>query len=43
MSLGNRVGFRLADGVDADSLFTQSYGSILVEAREPLGVGTLLG
>ena len=43
MSLGNRVGFRLADGVDADSLFTQSYGSILVEAKEPLEVGTLLG
>ena len=43
MSLGNRVGFRLADGVDAGSLFTQSYGSILVEAKEPLEVGTLLG
>ena len=43
MSLGNRVGFRLADGVDADSLFAQSYGSILVEAKEPLEAGTLLG
>ena len=43
MSLGNRVGFRLADGVDADSLFAQSYGSILAEAAEPLECGTLLG
>ena len=44
MSLGNRIGFRLADGVSTD-LFAQSYGSILAEAAEPLpeGVGTLLG
>ena len=44
MSLGNRIGFRLADGVTTD-LFAQSYGSILAEAAEPLpeGVGTLLG
>ena len=43
MCLGNRFGFRLADGVDVDSLFAYRYGSFVLELASDEPVGTLLG
>ncbi len=42
--LGNRLGFRLADGIDPDALLRPAYGSLILElAEEADAVGTLLG
>ncbi|OUP02434.1 phosphoribosylformylglycinamidine synthase [Anaerofilum sp. An201] len=42
--LGNRLGFRLADGIDPDTLLRPAYGSLILElAEETDAVGTLLG
>ncbi|HIX13437.1 MAG TPA: phosphoribosylformylglycinamidine synthase [Candidatus Anaerofilum faecale] len=42
--LGNRLGFRLADGIDPDTLLRPAYGSLILElAEEADAVGTLLG
>ncbi len=43
MSMGNEVGFLAADGLDAEILFRQSYGSILCECTEKLEDGLLVG
>ena len=43
MALGNGVGFLAADGLDADLLFRQSYGSILCECAEKVTGGVLVG
>jgi len=42
--LGNRLGFKLADGIDPDTLLCPAYGSLILElAEEADAVGTLLG
>ncbi|MEG2571358.1 MAG: phosphoribosylformylglycinamidine synthase subunit PurQ, partial [Clostridia bacterium] len=43
MSVGNDVGFQLHGGVDADILFENSCGSILVECSEIINEGMLVG
>ena len=43
MSLGNEIGFLAADGLEADALFRQSYGSLLCECGEKIALGTLVG
>ena len=43
MCAGNSLGFRLAPGVDADSLFDYAYGSFVLELAGDASVGTLLG
>ena len=43
MCIGNGLGFRLAPGVDVDSLFDYAYGSFVLELAGDADVGTLLG
>ena len=43
MGLGNQIGFKLADGVDADRLFDSAYGCFVLELAENAEVGELLG
>ena len=43
MCAGNGLGFRLAPGVDAGSLFDYAYGSFVLELAGDASVGTLLG
>ena len=43
MCLGNRIGFKLAQGVDLDELFGYSYGSFVLELTDDEPVGVLLG
>lgn len=43
MSLGNMVGFQLAEEVMSVDLFAPDYGSILVETTEKLSEGIFLG
>ena len=43
MGLGNRVGFRLASGVDPASLFRPAYGSFVLEMADEEPVGPVLG
>ena len=43
MALGNGVGFVAADGLDPDTLFRQSYGSILCECGEKVDGALLVG
>jgi len=33
MSFGNRIGFKITDGIDLNSLFEASYGSLILEAK----------
>ena len=43
MCAGNGLGFRLAPGVDVDSLFDYAYGSFVLELAGDASVGTPLG
>ena len=43
MCAGNGLGFRLAPGVDVDSLFDYAYGSFVLELAGAASVGTPLG
>ena len=43
MCIGNGLGFRLAPGVDVDSLFDYAYGSFVLELAGDADVGTLMG
>ena len=43
MAMGNEIGFKKADGLDADTLFAQGYGSILAECAEEVPGAILLG
>ena len=43
MCIGNGLGFRLAPGVDVDSLFDYAYGSFVLELAGDADVGTLRG
>ena len=43
MSLGNGIGFQVAEGVDPELLFAQSYGAILCECTGIVEGGVLVG
>ncbi|NLA77170.1 MAG: phosphoribosylformylglycinamidine synthase [Clostridiales bacterium] len=43
MSLGNKIGFRLAEGFDTSRLFGSLYGSFIVELESREDVGEVLG
>lgn len=41
MSMGNKIGFEFAQNFNAETLFDQCYGAILVETQEKLDIETL--
>ena len=43
MSMGNEIGFLMADGLESDLLFQPGYGSILCECTEKVEGGLLVG
>ncbi|MDD6024738.1 MAG: phosphoribosylformylglycinamidine synthase [Oscillospiraceae bacterium] len=43
MSMGNEIGFLIAEDFSPEKLFAQSYGSILAEACEPIPGAVLVG
>ena len=43
MCLGNRFGFRYADGISMDTMFGYRYGSFILEVTEPVEAGVVLG
>ncbi|WP_199769584.1 phosphoribosylformylglycinamidine synthase [Helicobacter pametensis] len=43
MCLGNRIGFEFADHIKNEEIFTQCYGSFIVEATQELDIGIKLG
>ncbi len=43
MSLGNRIGFRFADGFDLKKIFSYAYGAFLLELSEDAEIGEEVG
>lgn len=43
MCVGNRIGFKLADGFDRDALFVPAFGTFILEVDDTVAIGELLG
>lgn len=43
MCIGNKIGFRYADGIDNDEIFNYTCGSILLELAEDSNIGDTIG
>ena len=42
-TLGNKIGFKFADGIDATTIFGYSYGGFVLEVADDVEIGTVLG
>ncbi len=43
MAFGNMIGFKYADGVELEEIFGYNYGSFIIELKDDVDCGTLLG